>query len=197
MAVERKRPSFRRLVELFFQYIDRKSDLTGALLEELEGIRRGSQGSFQTACLTLAVGTESLAKMLLARESLPRTDERLLRSLLDYVDKWPDDNSSPDSFSKSNALKGRAKRVVRGLAKVSAADTMYAWATRTKTSHKLIDSWKRLRNPKAHGGTVQEEQSGYDSSYSVVELMHRIVASSVGFDGEILPTSRRGWGTAG
>jgi hypothetical protein len=75
---------FWRLVELFFKYIERIADKR--LLDELEGIRRGACGSFQTACLTLGVGIESIAKMLLKDELPPTVSSKTIRELVDYID---------------------------------------------------------------------------------------------------------------
>lgn len=73
---------------------------------------------------------------------------------------------------------------------------MYAWAIRGATQA-LVDAWKKLRNPKAHGSAMGEEQSGHDLYFSVIELMYRIIASAIGYDGPILPTSRRRWSDEG
>ena len=62
---------FWRLIQLFFLYVEKQQIEPNPLLDELEGIRRGSQGSLQTACLTLAVGIESIAKLLLHEEFSP------------------------------------------------------------------------------------------------------------------------------
>jgi hypothetical protein len=172
---------FWRLVELFFRYIERIEDKR--LIDEVEGIRRGARGSFQTACLTLGVGIESIAKILLKDESPPTVRAKTIQELRNHIDLWLGDAS----------LKERAKGALARLSEISAADLMYAWANRTGTPCELVDGWKKLRHPKAHGKPVNEEQVGYDVYYSSLELMYRIVASAVGYDGPIVPTSRPGW----
>lgn len=172
---------FWRLVELFFKYVIRVQDK--GLLDELDGIRRGARGSFQTACLTLGVGIESLAKMLLKGESTATVCSKILQGLLDHVEAWQGDVQ----------LKERAKGALARLSDVSTADLMYAWAARTGAPRKLIDRWKKLRHPKAHGESLSQEQFGYDLYYSSIELMYKIVASTISYDGPIIPTSRRGW----
>ncbi len=172
---------FWRLVVVFFRYIERTEDKR--LLDELDGIRRGARGSFQTACLTLGIGIESIVKMLLKDESPATVSGKTVRELTTYIDAWPGDAS----------LKERAKGALARLSEVSAADLMYAWASRTGARRKLVDRWKKLRHPRAHGKSLNEEQIGYDLYYSSLELLYRIVASAVGYDGAIVPTSQRGW----
>jgi hypothetical protein len=172
---------FWRLVEVFFRYIERIEDKR--LLDELDGIRRGAHGSFQTACLTLGIGIESIVKMLLKNESPATVSSKMVGELMTYVDAWAGDAS----------LKERAKGALGRLSETSAADLMYAWASRTGTRPELVDRWKKLRHPKAHGNSLDEEQVGYDLYYSSLELLYRIVASAIGYDGPIVPTSQRGW----
>jgi hypothetical protein len=175
---------FWRLLELFFNYLEQRGLESSALIEEIEGVRRGSQGSFQTSCLTLAVGIESIARLLLEDERPPKLGSDVIQSLVDHMKTWAGDCKVIE----------RVEGALRRLGEISAADLMYAWATRTGASRNLMDEWKKLRNPKAHGKTVEAEQVGHDLYYSSVELMYRIVASAVGYDGPIQPTSQKGWG---
>jgi hypothetical protein len=172
---------FWRLVQVFFECIEHIDDIR--LLDELDGIRRGARGSFQTACLTLGIGIESIVKILLKNESPATVPGKTVRELTTYIEAWSGDAS----------LKKRAKGALARLSEVGAADLMYAWASRTGSDRKLVDRWKRLRNPKAHGKSLNEEQVGYDLYFSSLELLYRIVASAVGYDGPIVPTSQRGW----
>jgi len=176
---------FWRLVEHFLKYVS--EELSGSkqdqLLEELEGIRRGSQGSFQTACLTLAVGVESICKLLLGGQTTESACTNIVTELLKYLDKWPGDSG----------VKNRAQGMLSGLTAVRASDLMYAWARETGNATTLVDSWKKLRNPKAHGATVDEDE-GQVFYYSVVELLHRVIATAIRYEGPITRTSQRGWG---
>lgn len=172
--------NFWRLVELFFVYVE--SNRASSLVEELDGIRRGSRGSFQTACLTLAVGIEPIAQLLL-RDEPKRISSDAISDLTSYIENWSGDST----------LKMRAKQLLGRMSEASAADRMYAWADRTGTPHQLIDNWKKLRHPRAHGNQVAQQQVGYDLYYSAIELLHRIVCSEIGYDGPIVPTSQRGW----
>ncbi len=56
-----------------------------------------------------------------------------------------------------------------------------------------MDAWKKLRHPKAHGERLAQE-SGWFRYCSTVELLHRMIAYGVGYDGAILKTSELGWG---
>jgi len=177
------RRDFWRLVELLFLYVDKQQILPSPLLDELDGIRRGSQGSLQTACLTLAVGIESIAKLLLHDEFSPLVRRPSIEALLKYVESWEGDD----------ALKDRARGALRRLADFGAADLMYKWAEKNNPSKELVDAWKKLRNPKAHGERVAQE-SGWARYCCAVELLNRLVAHAVGYDGRILKTSQPGWG---
>jgi hypothetical protein len=176
--------AFWSLIEVLFRYLDAQPVGDIPLIDELEGIRRGARGSFQTACLTLGMGIESIARLLLKGESTQNVAPEVLRSLIDHIDGWPGDAR----------VKERAKGAASHLADTSATDLMYAWVTRTGTSEELLKAWKKVRHRKAHGGAVGEEQAGFDSYYSAVELLYRIIASAIAYDGPILPTSQRGWG---
>lgn len=174
---------FWKLVRLFFAHIEAQHIEPNHLLDELEGIRRGSQGSLQTACLTLAVGIESIAKLLLQNEFSPLVSRPSVEPLLKHIDSWQGDV----------ALKKRAIGALSRLNGVGAADLMYAWAEKTKTPKELVDAWKRLRHPKAHGERVGMD-SGWTHYCSAVELLNRLIASAIGYDGQILMTSQPGWG---
>jgi hypothetical protein len=114
---------FWRVVQLFFTHIEEHQfePHPYQLLDELEGVRRGAQGSFQTACLTLAVGIESIAGLLLRHEFSPLVSRPSIQPLLDHLDLWSGDV----------ALKDRAKGALSRLADIGTADLMYAWAKKT------------------------------------------------------------------
>ncbi len=205
--------NFWRAVELFFSHIERHQFEQYPLISELEGIRRGAQGSFQTACLTLAVGVESIAKVVLKDELVSPPS---IQSLLDYIDSWQGDSTLRqraketlsqlpnadaagvldhlDAWKGDATLKKRAKAALSRLSEVSAADRMYAWAKRTGIREEIVNRWKKLRHPKAHGDMVTEEGSGWNLYCSTAELLHRMVAYAIGYGGPILETSRVGWG---
>lgn len=177
------RRDFWRLVQLLFVYVDKQQIDPNPLLDELEGVRRGSQGSLQTACLTLAVGIESIAKLLLDDEFSPLVSRPSIEPLFEHLDSWQGDA----------VLKERARGSLSRLGDIRAADLMYAWAKKTGVSKELVDAWKKLRDPKAHGDRVTRE-SGWVRYCSAVELLHRMIAYAVGYDGLILKTSQPGWG---
>ena len=174
---------FWRLVQLLFVYIEKQQIEPNPLLDELDGVRRGAQGSFQTACLTLAVGIESIAGLLLQDEVSSLISRPSIQPLLEHLDSWQGDV----------ALKDRAKGALSRLADIGAADLMYAWVKKTGTNRELVDAWKKLRHPKAHGKRLTED-SGWALYCSAVELLHRMIAYAVGYDGAILRTSQPGWG---
>ena len=171
------RRDFWRLVQLLFVYVDKQQIDPNPLLDELEGVRRGSQGSLQTACLTLAVGIESIAKLLLDDEFSPLVSRPSIEPLFEHLDSWQGDA----------VLKERARGSLSRLGDIRAADLMYAWAKKTGVSKELVDAWKKLRDPKAHGDRVTRE-SGWVRYCSAVELLHRMIAYAVGYDGLILKT---------
>lgn len=175
---------FWRILELFFKHVELKQFEDNPLLDELAGVRRGAQGSFQAACLILGVGIESLSNILLAREVPPSICDEVRRAIVAHVEAWSGDGS----------VKKRVLGMLDRLGSVSAADRLYAWARRTSTPQTLLDAWKRLRHSKAHGTVEDEDQRLYDLYYSALELHYRLVASAIGYDGPITPTSERGWG---
>jgi hypothetical protein len=174
---------FWRLVELFFLYVEKCRIEPNPLLDELEGIRRGSQSSLQTACLTLAVGIESIARLLLGDEFSSQVSRPPIEPLLGHIDLWQGDPT----------LKERAKGAVSRLAEIGAADLLYAWAAKAEADKRLVDGWKKLRNPKAHGKNLAQD-FGWTLYCSAAELLNRVIAYAIGYDGQILKTSQQGWG---
>ena len=174
---------FWRLVELFVKYVDVEGFKPGALFEELDGIRRGARGSFETACLTLGIGVESIARLLLSGESPSRVCPDQLRGLLEHLDTWPGDAD----------IRERAKNAASRLAETRPVDLMHAWARRTGVPEKLVNGWKKLRDRKAHGSALDDKE-GWSLYCSAAELVYRIVASAIGYDGPITKLSEPGWG---
>jgi hypothetical protein len=174
---------FWTLVELFLAFLEGQNADPSPLLDELEGVRRGSQGSLQTACLTLAVGIESMAKLLMGDEFSAKICRPSIEPLLTHLDAWQGDV----------LLKDRARGALSRLADIGAADLMYAWAEKTGTDKKLVDDWKKLRHPRAHGKNLAVE-SGWALYCSGAELLNRIIAHAIGYRGSILMTSQPGWG---
>ena len=80
-----------------------------------------------------------------------------------------------------------------GLSRYPDARRLIASVSYTHLNKDLVDAWKKLRHPKAHGEKVTED-SGWNLYCSAVELLHRIVAHAIGYDGPVLMTSQRGWG---
>jgi hypothetical protein len=177
------RRDFWKLVQLFFLYIEKRQIEPNPLLDELDGVRRGSQGSIQTACLTLAVGIESIARLLLYDEFSSQVPRPHLEPLLKHLDSWEGDATT----------KERAKGAVSRLAEIGAASLLYEWAAKTGTDKKLVNDWKSLRNPKVHGKSLTRED-GWSLYCSALELLNRMIAYAIGYDGKILMTSQPGWG---
>jgi len=172
------------LVESFFSYALKDDAILQDFLDELSGIRDGSRASVQTACLTIAVGIESLANVLLPDPPGPFVDGNSLRSLMTHIESWDGDES----------IKQRAKGQLQQFKQVRASDRLYAWADAQHISHELVDRWRRIRNPRAHGSVLSEDQKLYDGYFSVVELLYRIVTWIIGYKGPLVETSTRGWG---
>lgn len=172
------------LVERFFTFVWDRRDRLPQMLDELAAIRAGAAMSFQTACLTLAIGVEAFARELLPAAPPPAWNGDALQQLVDHIGTWSGDE----------ATKRRVLGLLRGRAEPRAVDRMYAWADATGVPKSLIDSWKTLRHPSAHGAAVRLDQAQFDTYYAVVELMYRIVATAIRYAGPILETSQPGWG---
>lgn len=174
---------FWALIERFFVYASADHLVAERFLSELEGIRNGASGSVQTACLTLAVGIESLCDTLLPQIP-PSTNANELNNLLCHIRKWDGDET----------LGKRAINLISNLRSVRTADRLYAWASNHDVDRTLVDRWKELRNPSVHGAALSEDQTLFDRYYAAVELLYRIVTWAIEFEGEILATSMHGWG---
>ncbi len=174
------------LIQRFFLFIasEGPNTKTATFLDELAGIRSGATGSVQTACLTLAIGVESLCSLLLPKPTATNTDSDDVRQLVGYLKTWKGDE----------VLKKRALDQIKQLSGARTVDRLYGWASEQGIDHALIDRWKTLRHPKAHGKALSEDQLLFDRYYAVVELLYRIVSWAIEYRGPILPTSARGWG---
>lgn len=176
--------SYWNLFENYFGYIANDTEHVNSqlLMDDLEGIRDGSRGSLRTACLTLAIGIESLAKRLLP-ESIDKIQNVQIDELLKYIYNWGGDFN----------IKNRAANIVGNIKGCRAVDKLYKWARANAVSDSLVDAWKDVRNPVAHGSSVIEDQQNSDNYYRAAELLNRLVASIIGFKGEITPSSQRSW----
>lgn len=176
--------AFWSLVEGLFVFVwdHRLSSLQ--FLEELDAIRTGATMSIQTACLTLAIGIEALAKELLPVVPPPGWNQEAKALLESHISAWKGDS----------ATRNRILGWLRSKGEPRAIDCLYAWATEHDIKHTLIEEWAKLRNCRAHGRLLEEDQPSYDSYYVVVELLYRLIASVIGYKGQILETSIPGWG---
>lgn len=170
-------------VEMFAEWAaSAKAPVRERVFQELAGIRSGSQGSIQTASLTLSVGIEALAGILDSTQSEKRTGR--LKELITHVKAWEGDEK----------LRERACGMLGALAHPRAVDRLHGLAENQGIDPELVTSWKRLRNRSAHGGAGSSEQEMLDAYYSSTELLYRVIAATIGYRGVILPTASRGWG---
>ena len=176
--------SFWSLVEQFFAHVWERRDTPLQILPELQAIRGGAAMPIHTASLTLAIGIEALAKELLPDVPPSRWNLHAKAELVDYLADWTGDDNTRDRVLSWLKSKGESR----------VKDRLYAWATQTDTPHALVDHWSSLRNRRAHGSVLDESQPSYDRYYCVVELLYRLVAWAIGYDGRLLETSRHGWG---
>lgn len=154
------------------------------LLDEIEGVRSGSQGSLQTRCLTLSVGIESIAAILLPDVEITGVAAEDLDSLKKHLGEWKGDGK----------IKERTLGAIARLREASAADKLYHWAEKSGVSKLLIDKWKSLRHRVAHGAKLEESQEILNCYHCSVELYYRLIAAVIGYTGPILQTSRLDWG---
>ena len=153
------------------------------ILNQLSAIRTGATSNFATACLTLAVGIEALVEGILVEDDALKPSCSELESVREHMGKW----NGPKN------LKDRLMGFLGLLGKVSADAKLRKWAERFGIDQSLVTSWKQLRNPTAHGDSPSGEQQDFDLYYSSVELMYRLVASAIGYDGPLRQTSKSGW----
>lgn len=154
------------------------------LFDELQGIRNGSMGSIRTAALTLAIAVEALADLLLDSIEVERDYSDEVDSLLKHVSGWNGDDN----------VRQRAKSMLGSLKQVRPVDRLYKFAQISDTSTELVDAWKKLRDMVAHGQTSNSHQQFLDRYFSTTELLYRILAFVIGYQGSICTTAKRGWG---
>lgn len=178
---------FWTLVQRFVEAAKAEEARAAVLFSELDGIRSGSSGSIQTACLTLAIGIESLADLLLRDEVILRDTamDAEIEGLFKHIEAWSGDGRLK---KRANGMLGPLRGGVR------AVDRLYAFTKRNGVPDESVLSWKTLREMKAHGRTMENPQRLLDLYYSAVELFYRIVCSSIGYAGRLTTTSERGWG---
>lgn len=176
--------AFWSLVERLFMFAWGRRMSSLQFLEELDAIRVGAAMSIQTACLTLAIGIEALAKELLPNVAPPGWNQQAKAALESHIAQWRGDSATRDRVLGWLQSKGEPRAV----------DRLYSWATKHGVKQALIEEWTALRNRRAHGKSLEEDQPSYDRYYAVVELLYRLIASVIGYDGQVLETSIPGWG---
>lgn len=176
--------AFWALVERVFMFAWGRRTSSLQFLEELDAIRAGAAMSIQPACLTLAIGIEALAKELLPAVQPPGWNHQAKAALESHIAAWQGDSATRDRVLGWLQSRGEPRAV----------DRLYAWATQQGVNKVLIDEWSALRNRRAHGTSLEEAQPSYDRYYAVVELLYRLIASAIGYNGQVLETSIRGWG---
>lgn len=139
--------------------------------------------SLPTACLTLTVGLEALVNEFLPSVPPRGWDHNERAKLETHVAAWNGDARTRDRVLAWMRSEGNPRPI----------DRLFAWATKQGVEHRLIESWKAVRNTRAHGGSIAHEQPSVDAYFAVVELLFRIVASAIGYDGKLFRSSVRGW----
>ena len=180
-----KTEDFWLLVRRFVEWAESLDDaLATSVFVELEGIRNGAMGSIHTAAVTLATAVESLANLLLTNVGSDLEPPEGYESLMEHIRAWDGDD----------ATRHRALSILGSLKNVRAVDRLYRFATDSDTPTELVTVWKRLRDSAVHGGLPTSYQLLTDQYYSTVELLYRLLAYSMGYEGSICSTSIRGWG---
>ena len=159
------------------------SSVAADLFDELDGIRNGSMGSSRTAALTLATAVESLADLLLAKIEVERESADKVDLLLEHVRDWHGDV----------AIRHRATSILGALKQVRSVDRLHQFAQISGTSSELVDAWKKLRDVAAHGRAPDSHQQLYDRYFSTTELLYRILAFAIDYQGSLCATATRGW----
>jgi hypothetical protein len=174
------------LLRCLYEWAERDHVLAERLFNELDGIRNGSTGSLEAACLTLAVGIECVAQFLIEDEAveIDTTEAGHINSLKEHVEKW----DGPQSMRK------RGLDLLRPLGRPRLVDRMYAFARRKHISDDLVSRWKELRDTTAHGRANGDQQRMSDLYFSATEFLYRLIADQIGYNGRITSISKRGWG---
>lgn len=154
------------------------------LFDELQGIRNGSMGSIRTAALTLATAVESLADLLLDSIEVERDCSDKVDLLLKHVKGWNEDDS----------VRHRANSMLSSLKQVRPVDRLHQFAQISDTSTELVDARKKLRDMVAHGRASNSHQQFLDRYFSSTELLYRILAFVIDYQGSLCATAKRGWG---
>lgn len=166
------------------------------LSEALSEIALGSQGTLRSASLALGVGIEGVSKVTnLQRRYAGVAGNLDADSAIQYLDDW-----SGDATTKQWAI--QRLREGRG---PSLASCLYAFATAKGFSHGVVDTWKRVRPKMAHGTPGAQKpqrpdderdqiQLGVDAYYAMLELVYRLVADFIGFEGELMRYAEPDWG---
>lgn len=173
------------LIQKFIEWVTSVSfSVAEDLFDELQGIRNGSMGSIRTAALTLATAVESLADLLLDSIEVERDCSDKVDLLLKHVRGWNGDDS----------VRHRATSMLGSLKQVRPVDRLHQFAQISDTSTELVDAWKKLRDMVAHGRASNSHQQFLDRYFSSTELLYRILAFVIGYQGSLCATAKRGWG---
>lgn len=174
--------SFWSLTEAFHLALD-NGVLPHEVASELQAIRGASLIDIETASLSLAVGVEAIAKAVLPASPPARWDPDATQCLIEHVSSWEGDSTLRKSATAWLRSRGSSRPI----------DRLHVWADMENIDRGLIRAWKKLRNSRAHG-TVLDQSETYQLYNTTLELLYRLIATSINYSGDMLELSKSGWG---
>ena len=175
------------IVQLMAEWAAANASIAEALFSELHGIRNGATGSLSTASLTLTVGIEAIADLILADEADSAAIELLAKQkaeLQKLIKEWNFDRKFKDRVLGAN---GKITN------KPSPTSSVMAFAKARSLPEKFVSDWRLLRNDVAHGKSASDELKMYRLYCTATELFYRLLFDAIGFKGEMRRMSYDIW----
>lgn len=177
-----RRDDFWSAISLYQSFLESRQDRS-TISSIIYDVLRGSQISFDAACLTLSIGIESLSRVLLS-EGSGQISKQELKILHDCLKGAA--GVDPDVIK-------RAKAKLADMRSTSTADRLHAWAGNYGIDPNLISHWKKLRHRTAHGVQINDAHEHTTAYYGCIELFYRLILSLSGYKGSIIEFSKSGW----
>jgi len=169
-------------------------DVVGArdpLSAAVAQVNVGSQGTLQSALLSLAIGIEMTGNAIRLQDRYTPEKKKVdLEGAIAQLRAWNTDHKDSRDFAieRLSNLKGH-----------DFASLLFKFANANGIEHTVIKTWKRLRPQLAHGRVDRSTdhsvvQSDIDSYYALLGLMYRLIADFVNYDGDLVDYSQPDWG---
>ena len=152
-----------------------------ALSSQVFAVRNSQDASLEIQSLATVVAIENLLAEFYMDHGKPSEKELAAQSaLLKHLESWPEQDE------QCKKLLERAKSVIGGFTKASAAARLRALLALGAISEEGVEAWKKLRNAATHGdwSALRGDRQGWcDRIGAVTTLFHQLIFHLINYKG--------------